>query len=482
MGRDYLDQSLLFFFCGLHYLNFLRQLKGFTWRDVPRHPSDQPLRFLGHIDEGRRNDYAALEKGTPLVSLRGLLRLSLDFSSRAFAFLASSSTFASFATMSGTSSSENCFSSSSSSSSSGEALEAMLVAVAEGISSQAPVPSALEVATFAWVHKDVLENQSKMTHSEVGSLVEEGKWVRGSHAGLLKVVRYGKRERVCHATKEGEEPFIYMYETTLLDLGVTLPFDFFEADVLRGLGIAPSQLHPNGWAAIQAFKVVCLALGMLSSALVFLSHYTTRVGQSVGWVSLMPLPNTGLFTSYTASYKGFKSRFVKIQALETSHFCIDSRPLPLYWREPSKFKGLVRSQLHLEAKVDLQILDSLPRGMNCRDIVSWISTNNATLCLKNMLKKQGVDMAELIKKARLTNDARSSGRKASGAETAATAAEKKSVASLAEKDSVPVVEKLTTLVVSDKEAGKRKANSTTAEEAATKKGKATAPPPPPLPT
>ncbi|RDY01036.1 hypothetical protein CR513_15692, partial [Mucuna pruriens] len=270
-----------------------------------------------------------------------------------------------------------------------------------------------------------------MTHSEVRSLAEDGKWVCGSHADMLKVVRYGERERVCHAAKEGEEPFIYMYETMLLDLGVILPSDFFEADVLRGLGIAPSQLHPNGWAAIQDFKVVCLALGMLPSAPVFLNHYTTRVGESAS----RPVSGLGLFTSYTASYKGFKSRFVKIQAAEKSHFCIDSRPLPLYWQEPPKFKGLARSQLPLEAKVDLQLLDNLPRGMSCRDIVSWMSSNNATLKLKSMLKRQGVDMAELIKKARLTNDARSSGQKASSTKTTSTVAEKKSAASLAEKDS-----------------------------------------------
>ncbi|RDX90749.1 hypothetical protein CR513_27360, partial [Mucuna pruriens] len=173
-----------------------------------------------------------------------------------------------------------------------------------------------------------------------------------------------------------------MYETVLSDLGVTLPFDYFEADVLRILGIAPSQLHPNGWAAIQAFKVVCLTLGLLPTALVFLSHYTTRVGQSMGWVSLTPLPNTGLFTSYTASYKGFKSRFVKIQASEASHFCVDPRPLPLL--------GLV------------------PKMLIC--------------CFFGL---QGVDMAKLIKKARLTNNARSTGRKATDAVTATIATEKK---------------------------------------------------------
>ncbi|RDX86015.1 hypothetical protein CR513_32691, partial [Mucuna pruriens] len=282
--------------------------------------------------------------------------------------------------------------------------------------------------------------------------------------------------------RQGEEPFVYMYETVLADLGVVLPFEFFEADVLRMLGIAPSQLHPNGWAAIQAFKVVCLTLGVLPTTSIFLSHYTTRVGQSVGWVSLTPLPNTGLFTSYTASYKGFKSRFIKIKAAEVGHFCVDPRPLPLYWREPSKYKGLVRSQLPLEARVNLQILDSLPRGINYKDIVSWISSNNATLRLKSMLKKQGIDMADLIKKARLINDARSTGRKAPSAETAITTAEKKWAASLAEKDSTLVVEKLTAPAVSDKEAAKRKADSVSAEEAAAKKGKAAAAPSsPPVP-
>ncbi|RDY07403.1 hypothetical protein CR513_08499, partial [Mucuna pruriens] len=182
-----------------------------------------------------------------------------------------------------------------------------------------------------------------------------------------------------------------------------------------------------------------------------------------------------------ASYKSFKSRFVKIQATKAGHFCIDPRPLPLYWQEPPKFKGLVRGQLSLEAKVDWKILDSLPRGMNCKDIVSWISSNNATLCLKRMLKKQGVNMAELIKKTRLTNDARSTSRKVPNATTNIAATEKKFAAVVAEKDSALVVEKLTALAMSDKEAGKRKADSTTTKEAAAKKGKTVVPPPPPLP-
>ncbi|RDX95766.1 hypothetical protein CR513_21665, partial [Mucuna pruriens] len=69
-----------------------------------------------------------------------------------------------------------------------------------------------------------------------------------------------------------------MYETVLRDLEVTFPLDHFTIEALRMIGVAPSQLHPNGWAALQAFKVVCLALTMTPSASVFLIHYTVRVG------------------------------------------------------------------------------------------------------------------------------------------------------------------------------------------------------------
>ncbi|RDX85960.1 hypothetical protein CR513_32767, partial [Mucuna pruriens] len=212
----------------------------------------------------------------------------------------------------------------------------------------------------------------------------------------------------------------------------------------------------------------------------------------LGYCPLPPFSSATTPTESASQWVGFRWRLYPIRgsspptrlptrASEASHFCVDPRPLSLYWREPPKFKGLVRGQFFLEAKFDLQILDSLPRGMNCRDIVSWISTNNATLRLKSMLKKQDVDMAELIKKAWLTNDARSTGRKVpDAATTTAAAAKKKSAVGLAEKDSTLVVEKLTALTVSDKEAGKRKAGSTMVEEATAKKGKTTVLPPPPL--
>ncbi|RDX64810.1 hypothetical protein CR513_56593, partial [Mucuna pruriens] len=84
-------------------------------------------------------------------------------------------------------------------------------------------------------------------------------------------------ERVCHSTKEGEEDFIYMYQTVMKDLGVTLPFDTYEASVLWTLGKA-------------------------------------------GWVSLSPIPKASLFNAYLTSYKGFKNRFVKIKIFGGTSF------------------------------------------------------------------------------------------------------------------------------------------------------------------
>ncbi|RDX71964.1 hypothetical protein CR513_48620, partial [Mucuna pruriens] len=60
------------------------------------------------------------------------------------------------------------------------------------------------------------------------------------------MVHCSSLERVCHAAKVGEGDFVYMYEIVLMDLGVTLPLDHFAVDVLRILGVTPSQLHPNG--------------------------------------------------------------------------------------------------------------------------------------------------------------------------------------------------------------------------------------------
>ncbi|RDX76841.1 hypothetical protein CR513_43136, partial [Mucuna pruriens] len=94
-----------------------------------------------------------------------------------------------------------------------------------------------------------------------------------------------------------EVDFIYMYETIIYDLGVTLPFDDF---------------------VVGAFRVVCQALAICPLAIVFLNFYSVQLSKKVGSVSLTPLPKRSLFTPFVASYKGFKNRFVRITSVGLS--------------------------------------------------------------------------------------------------------------------------------------------------------------------
>ncbi|RDX68204.1 hypothetical protein CR513_52828, partial [Mucuna pruriens] len=161
-------------------------------------------------------------------------------------------------------------------------------------------------------------------------------------------------ERVYHSTGEGERDFVYLYETMIKDLGVFVPFDKYEADILRFLG---------------TFRVMCHCLHIKPTSSLFLCHYT-RIGMNVDWVSLSPFPKTNLFTTYSAFYKEFKNRFIKVWALNGVFFANDKKPMSLYGRCPQKFKGHPRSALSLEEKLHLSFLNELLRGMNCKNLVA----------------------------------------------------------------------------------------------------------------
>ncbi|RDY10808.1 hypothetical protein CR513_04609, partial [Mucuna pruriens] len=204
--------------------------------------------------------------------------------------------------------------------------------------------------------------------------------------------------------------------------------------------MAPSQLHPNVWANVQAFRVICQALVMILSASIFFNHYTARVGEKVGWVSLAPLLKGSLFNAYATYYKGIKGRLIKVKAIGEARFNTNSRPLPLYWKLPDKFKGLYKGQLSLEDRVDLQLLEELPRGMNYKELVAPTFKSKPTYYLKNLLNKQGFDMEALIRKAVRVTKAR----------VALTSARD---AVVAEKEVVPIVaEKETTSTEKEMEA------------------------------
>ena len=81
---------------------------------------------------------------------------------------------------------------------------------------------------------------------------------------------------VCSTQSSTERPFFYIYACLFSDLHVSLPFDNFAVGVLRALHVAPTQLHPNTWVSIQAFRLVCDVFRLSPTPSTFLSYYTSH--------------------------------------------------------------------------------------------------------------------------------------------------------------------------------------------------------------
>jgi len=53
-------------------------------------------------------------------------------------------------------------------------------------------------------------------------------------------------------------PTLYMFKTYYMKL----PFSSFECGMLSAMNVALSHLHPNSWAFLKAFQIVCDFLHM----------------------------------------------------------------------------------------------------------------------------------------------------------------------------------------------------------------------------
>ena len=76
---------------------------------------------------------------------------------------------------------------------------------------------------------------------------------------------------VCADDKvSADGPFYFVYTTLFKKVRLRFPFTRFERELLTELNIAAAQLHPNSWAFVRAFQVMCAHLGLPASVDVFL--------------------------------------------------------------------------------------------------------------------------------------------------------------------------------------------------------------------
>ena len=93
-------------------------------------------------------------------------------------------------------------------------------------------------------------------------------------------------EQVYMKPRLNSHGFIYVYDYLFKEYNITFPLTDFEAGMLNLMNIAPSQLHPNSWAFLRCFELLCDQLGLVPSVNTFTYFYQMKFEKPVGWVSL----------------------------------------------------------------------------------------------------------------------------------------------------------------------------------------------------
>jgi len=229
---------------------------------------------------------------------------------------------------------------------------------------------------FSWVDPNVVEKSSNYSTVErvAEFFVKNPALKPGGHSNYFDVVPCGPTERVCMGRPGDGRPFFYMYTFFFSNLHVSLPFDTFTMGVLWALNVAPTQVHPNTWASLQAFRLLCDVMRLHPSPSCFLCYYACHPAKKASWHSLVGRTGSVLFDLFASSYKKFKERFVKviIRPKATAIFFDESggSRFPLYWtRMPCGFKEWPRPTEGANELEILSLFDALPRRLPCRTLI-----------------------------------------------------------------------------------------------------------------
>ncbi|QCD96286.1 hypothetical protein DEO72_LG6g988 [Vigna unguiculata] len=139
--------------------------------------------------------------------------------------------------------------------------------------------------------------------------------------------------------------------------------------VLRLLNVAPTQLHPNNWAYLQAFRLLCMALYLEPSPRAFLHFFVTRPKSPITWLSLISRPGLNRLDAFTQSFKHFKDGLFKVvvKPVGQPHFYTadGNNKFLFFWTDnPWRYKVISREDLSVVEKdvVDtlMQFSDKMP--------------------------------------------------------------------------------------------------------------------------
>ncbi|KOM56232.1 hypothetical protein LR48_Vigan10g212400 [Vigna angularis] len=249
---------------------------------------------------------------------------------------------------------------------------------------------------YAWAACEVKELVSQFRSRAV--LVN---WIENScilrtlgYQTCVRLVACRGDGRVCYGRENAPSEFFYCYASPFYDLYLRLPFTTFQMDVLRTLNVAPSQLHPNSWGYVQAFAVLCRALGIRPTVGLFLYFFRCRPVAKKGWVSLISEPGNALLELYLQSYRGFKEKFFKVLITDAGRryfFGGEGNPkFPLYWtQDPLRFTSWSEDKMTIEELEALSVLTSLPRPFSSRQLINCLEFDDADARMFEIMGRKG---------------------------------------------------------------------------------------------
>jgi len=230
----------------------------------------------------------------------------------------------------------------------------------------------IAVPDVSWMGDEPLETESSFALARTGeipfsSVDEIEDW---------EVILPSKSDRLCLSYEDHVFP---MYEVVFKDMGFCLPFSDFQREVLRWTKLSPSQIHPNSYAFMSAFELVCQYLRFSASNNVFFTIFTVQRGTA--WVSFRQ--NKKIFDIFAGKVRSFKERFFLVRprsevALNTLLQAVEGKALvrrpffPLCWSrdhfgyESKDFGRSVSSLTEEEKDVHLKLwafVQSFLRGI-----------------------------------------------------------------------------------------------------------------------
>jgi len=144
-------------------------------------------------------------------------------------------------------------------------------------------------------------------------------------------------EPVCVDNRANDgEPFLFFYQIVFKRNRQRPPFNSFERQLLTEINVAPAQLHPNSWAFIKAFSILCNYFSHAPLVDVFLHFFEAKSQGKNLWVSFSGITGRVILALFQQSYKGFKKKFFKVCCSEHDRTALDG--FPLYWVEKLKLK------------------------------------------------------------------------------------------------------------------------------------------------